>query len=54
MLLKKSNNDHTTYSFDNHYRPLVEKKDFTALIVKLSINNFLINQWKSKKRMKIC
>ena len=53
MLLKKSNNGLTIYSFDNHYKPLVEKKDVTALIVKLTINDFLINQWKNKKCMKI-
>ena len=32
LLLKNSNNDPTRYSFDKYYMPLVEIKDFNALI----------------------
>ena len=46
LLIKNGNNDLTRDSFDKYYMPLIEIKDFDALIDK---NNFSISQWKKTK-----
>ena len=47
LTFKNGNNDPTRNYFNKYYMPLVEMKDFKALIDK---KPFLIRQWKTNKK----
>ena len=48
LSFKNGENDPTRYSFDDYYMPLVEIKDFNALIINWSASNKqTISVWKT-------